>query len=210
MEPGARALLHANQPSLRLPAALPPSSRSLLRASSSRLRRSLLSSGPAAAVSRSPAFPRALPAAGEPHPGWPAERSPHGAPGTHVCGARLPGLPTEERTPEAQGHPRVEERARKSKGRPRQTSPPPHNLPHHSGSPARVEPSSPYRLTNSVRAAAPGSPELLARSSPSKDCGLRPLHPNTRPCARLRFNKPERAFRLAVLPRSDLLTPRLG
>lgn len=27
MEPGARALLHANQPSLRLPAALPPSSR---------------------------------------------------------------------------------------------------------------------------------------------------------------------------------------
>lgn len=50
MEPGARALLHANQPSLRLPAALPPSSRSLLRASSSRLRRSLLSSGPAAAA----------------------------------------------------------------------------------------------------------------------------------------------------------------
>lgn len=57
MEPGARALLHANQPSLRLPAALPPSSRSLLRASSSRLRRSLLSSGPAAARFPLPGFP---------------------------------------------------------------------------------------------------------------------------------------------------------
>lgn len=57
MEPGARALLHANQPSLRLPAALPPSSRSLLRASSSRLRRSLLSSGPAVARFPLPGFP---------------------------------------------------------------------------------------------------------------------------------------------------------
>lgn len=86
--------------------------------------------GPPPPASRSPAFPRVLPAAGEPHPGWPAERSPHGAPGTHVCCARLPGLPTGERVPEAQGHPRVEERARKSKARPRPTSPSPHNPPH--------------------------------------------------------------------------------
>lgn len=134
--------------------------------------------GPPPPASRSPAFPRVLPAAGEPHPGWPAERSPHGAPGTHVCCARLPGLPTGERMPEAQGHPRVEERARKSKARPRPTSPSPHNPPPpRSGSPAQVEPSSPYGLPTAVRAAAPGSPELLARSSPPKAAGCDPCTP---------------------------------
>lgn len=86
MEPGARALLHANQPSLRLPAALPPSPASLLRAPTSRLRRSLLSSGPAAAAARFllPAFPRVLPAAGERNPStaaaFSAGRGPRAAP----------------------------------------------------------------------------------------------------------------------------------
>lgn len=46
MEPGARALLHANQPSLRLPAALPPSCGLPPPRAPLRPRRSLLFSGP--------------------------------------------------------------------------------------------------------------------------------------------------------------------
>lgn len=69
MEPGARALLHANQPSLRLPAALPPSS----RPPSSALPPPACGApsfpaGPAPPpppASCSLAFPRVLPAAGE-------------------------------------------------------------------------------------------------------------------------------------------------
>lgn len=131
MEPGARALLHANQPSLRLPAALPPSSRSLLRASSSRLRRSLLSSGPAAAARFPlPGFPARPPRRWLAAPGLAgraSERSPHGASGTHVCGARPPGLPAGERTrwaarePEPcrrpRDKPRSERKSQKNKAR---------------------------------------------------------------------------------------------
>lgn len=74
MEPGARALLHANQPSLRLPAALPPSS----RPPSSALPPPACGApsfpaGPAPPpppppASCSLAFPRVLPAAGEWNP----------------------------------------------------------------------------------------------------------------------------------------------
>lgn len=165
MEPGARALLHANQPSLRLPAALPPSSRSLLRASSSRLRRSLLSSGPAAARFPLPGFPARPPRRWRAAPGLAGraseranERSPLGAPGTHVCGARPPGLPAGERTfwaaggSEARGQtPGEEERGRKTKP-----------------DPARAG-SSPHRLPALVRAAESRSPELSAWSSPPPD-----------------------------------------
>lgn len=105
MEPGARALLHANQPSLRLPAALPPSSRSLLRASSSRLRRSLLSSGPAAARFPLPGFParpprrwRASPGlAGGAQPAWgagdPRLLCTSAGPAYRRADARGPGTP---------------------------------------------------------------------------------------------------------------------
>lgn len=105
MEPGARALLHANQPSLRLPAALPPSSRSLLRASSSRLRRSLLSSGPAAARFPLPGFPARPPRrwrtspglAGGAQPAWgagdPRLLCTSAGPAYRRAGARGPGTP---------------------------------------------------------------------------------------------------------------------
>lgn len=74
MEPGARALLHANQPSLRLPAALPPSS----RPPSSALPPPACGA-PSFSVGPSPspppppascplAFPRILPAAGKWNP----------------------------------------------------------------------------------------------------------------------------------------------
>lgn len=70
MEPGARALLHANQPSLRLPAALPPSP----RPPSSALPPPACGAPsfpagppppPPPPASCSLAFPRVLPAAGE-------------------------------------------------------------------------------------------------------------------------------------------------
>lgn len=72
MEPGARALLHANQPSLRLPAALPPSS----RPPSSALPPPACGAPsfpagpppPPPPASSSLAFPRVLPAAGEWNP----------------------------------------------------------------------------------------------------------------------------------------------
>lgn len=131
MEPGARALLHANQPSLRLPAALPPSSRSLLRASSSRLRRSLLSSGPAAACFPLPGFParpprrwRASPGLdGRAQPAWGAgDPSSRCAPAGPACGGAdaRDGEGAGVR-PATQGHPWAQERARKAKpdpGRP--------------------------------------------------------------------------------------------
>lgn len=133
MEPGARALLHANQPSLRLPAALPPSSRSLLRASSSRLRRSLLSSGPAAARFPLPGFPARPPRRWRAAPGLAggpasdrASSARMGRPGpTFAARARPPGLPAGKRTRWVAGNPNhargpgtnpgVEERARKTK-----------------------------------------------------------------------------------------------
>ncbi|XP_069925981.1 uncharacterized protein [Oryctolagus cuniculus] len=68
MEPGARALLHANQPSLRLPAALPPSSRppsSALPPPACGAPSFPAGRPPPPPASRSLAFPRALPAAGE-------------------------------------------------------------------------------------------------------------------------------------------------
>lgn len=133
--------------------------------------------GPPPPASRSPAFPRVLPAAGEPHPGWPAERSPHGAPGTHVCCASLPGLPTGERRPRPRDTPGWKKEPEKAKPDPGQPLPHHTTPPPRSGSPAGVEPSSPYRLPTVVRAAAPGSPELLARSSPPKAVGCDPCTP---------------------------------
>lgn len=144
MEPGARALLHANQPSLRLPAALPPSSRSLLHASSSRLRRSLLSSGPAAARFPLPGFParpprrwRASPGLdGRTQPAWGAgDPSSRRTPAGPACwGADARDGEGAGARPATQGHPWVQERARKAK--PDSVRPPPSP-----GSPARAEPS---------------------------------------------------------------------
>lgn len=68
MEPGARALLHANQPSLRLPAALPPSSRPPSSAPPPpACGAPSFPAGPPPPppASCSLAFPRVLPAAGE-------------------------------------------------------------------------------------------------------------------------------------------------
>lgn len=175
MEPGARALLHANQPSLRLPAALPPSSRSLLRASSSRLRRSLLSSGPAAARSPLPA-PRLSRASCPPL----ASLTRVGRRSAARMGRRGPTFAVhacrEERTPEAQDGIKSQKKQRQTQANLSPTTQPPRHT-HHSGSPARVEPSSPYRLPTAMRAAAPGSPELLARSSPPKAAGCDPCTP---------------------------------
>lgn len=71
MEPGARALLHANQPSLRLPAALPPSSRppsSALPPPACGAPSFPAGPPPPPPASCSRAFPRVLPAAGEWNP----------------------------------------------------------------------------------------------------------------------------------------------
>lgn len=71
MEPGARALLHANQPSLRLPAALSPSSRppsSALPPPACGAPSSPAGPPPPPPASRSLAFPRVLPAGGKWNP----------------------------------------------------------------------------------------------------------------------------------------------
>lgn len=71
MEPGARALLHANQPSLRLPAALPPSSRppsSALPPPACGAPSFPAGPQPPPPASCSLAFPRVLPAAGKWNP----------------------------------------------------------------------------------------------------------------------------------------------
>lgn len=92
MEPGARALLHANQPSLRLPAALPPSSRppsSALPPPACGAPSFPAGPQPPPPASCSLAFPRVLPAAGKWNPATataslagrpPAPRSPPRAP----------------------------------------------------------------------------------------------------------------------------------
>lgn len=95
MEPGARALLHANQPSLRLPAALPPSSRRPPPRPSSRPRRCRRRRPlPAPSLSRAsfPPLPRGI----RPRPSWagaparaPRRLLPPGGPAHSP--ARLPG-----------------------------------------------------------------------------------------------------------------------
>lgn len=123
MEPGARALLHANQPSLRLPAALPPSS----RPPSSALPPPACGAPsfpagpqpPPPPASCSLAFPRVLPAAGKWNPATatataslagrparPAPRSPPRAPSAGPDGERAAGSAPgaqHDRGPEAEG-----------------------------------------------------------------------------------------------------------
>lgn len=120
MEPGARALLHANQPSLRLPAALPPSSPLPPPLPSSRLRRSLLSSGPAASsspLSRA-SFP---PPPSRAEPGRPTEH-PRTAPQSGAAGRHQPAADQAARGP--RGRRGVEGRAEPEK--PRRAGPSPH------------------------------------------------------------------------------------
>lgn len=221
MEPGARALLHANQPSLRLPAALPPSSRSLLRASSSRLRRSLLSSGPAAARFPLPGFParpprrwRASPGlAGPAQPAWGAwdPGSPSTPAGPACGGADTQGREGAGAKSVAQGHPGwKKEPAKPSQP---QSPTPPHPRPAQVPRPElNLHPTG---FPGLVRATTPRSPELLQRSSPPPPKRLRivtlaPQHPALRTTVKVRFHKAERALQRVVLSRPDLLTPRLG
>lgn len=139
--------------------------------------------GPPPPASRSLAFPRVLPAAGEPHPGWTAERSPHGAPGTQVRGARLPGRPAGVRTPGMARGPEQGPRPRDTPGSKKE----PEKLSQtQCGRPPPPVPRPelnlhPYRLPALVRTAAPRSPELLARSSPPKAAGCDPRTPAPRP-----------------------------
>lgn len=167
MEPGARALLHANQPSLRLPAALPPSSRSLLRASSSRLRRSLLSSGPAAARFPLPGFPARPPRRWRAAPGLAggpasdrASSARMGRPGpTFAARARPPARPAcGEANALGGGGPEPRQRPRDKPGSGRKSQ-------KNKARSGRAG-SFPHRLPALVRAAEPHSFELWSSPPP--------------------------------------------